>query len=95
MFSLFFLIDLFLIKSKGNINKSYNFEIEKVLILLVLITFFSNAGCSHIIVYNNSLRNRRAKKLTFANQISSKQWKSLHEIDIFTLLLAYVIVILF
>ena len=33
--------------------------------------------------------------LTFANQIYSKQWKSLHEIDIFILLLAYVIVILF
>ena len=58
-------------------------------------SFFWNACSSQIIVYNISLRNRHAKKLTLANQISSKQWKSPHEINIFTLLSAYVIVMLF
>ena len=50
-------------------------------------SFFWNACCSHIIVHNISLRNRHAKKLTWANPISSKQWKSLHELDMFSLLL--------
>ena len=49
-------------------------------------SFFWNACSSQIIVYNISLRNRHAKKLTLANQISSKQWQSLCEINIFTFL---------
>ena len=57
-------------------------------------SFVWNACSSQIIVYNISLRNRHTKKLTLANPISSKQWKSPHEINIFSLLLLYVIVIL-
>ena len=58
-------------------------------------SFLWNACCSHIIVHNISLRNRHAKKLTLANPISSKQWKSQHEINMFTLFLLYVIVLFF
>ena len=57
--------------------------------------FLWNACCSHIIVHNILLRNRHAKKLTWANPISSKQWKSLHELGIFSLLLLYLIVVVF
>ena len=57
-------------------------------------SFFWNACSSQIIVFNISLRNRHTKKLTLANPIYSKQWKSPHEINIFSLLLLYVIVIL-
>ena len=65
----------------------------KRLWLCWLTRFFWNACVSQMIVGNVSLKIRQAKKRTWANAICSKQWKSVCEIDVFTLLFVYVIVV--
>ena len=55
--------------------------------------FVWNACFSQTIVYIISLRHRHPKQLRLANPISPKQWKSQREINIFTFLFIYVIIV--
>ena len=45
---------------------------------------------SQVSLFNDFFENLKGKKRTWANPMSSKQWKSLYEIDNFTFLFVYV-----
>ena len=63
---------------------------QNVDIMLVLIGFSEMRVFSQVSFFNDSFENVKGKKRTWANPMSSKQWKSLYEIDNFTFLFVYV-----
>ena len=63
---------------------------QNVDIMLVLIGFSEMRVFSQVSFFNDLFKNVKGKKRTWANPMSSKQWKSLYEIDNFTFLFLYV-----
>ena len=63
---------------------------QHVDIMLVLIGFSEMRVFSHVSFFHDFFEKLKGKKRTWANPMSSKQWKSLYEIDSFTLLFVYV-----
>ena len=63
---------------------------QNVDIMLVLIGFSEMRVFSHVCFFEDFFENLKGKKRTWANPMSSKQWKSLYEIDNFTFLSVYV-----
>ena len=63
---------------------------QNVDIMLVLIGFSEMRVFSQVSFFNDGFENVKGKKRTWANPMSSKQWKSLYEIDNFTFLFVYV-----
>ena len=59
-------------------------------IMLVLIGFSEMRVFSNVCFFGDFFENLKGKKRTWANPMSSKQWKSLYEIDNFTFLFVYV-----
>ena len=59
-------------------------------IMLVFIWFSEMRVFSQMRFFNDFFGKLRAEKRTWANPMSSKQWKSLYEIDNFTFLFIYV-----
>ena len=91
MCSLYFLCDLFLVDRK---NASKNVVIwggQHVDIMLVLIGFSEMRVFSQVSCFNDFFEKMKGKKRTWANPMSSKQRKSVYEIDNFTFLFVYVI----
>ena len=91
MFFLNFLCDLFLVdRKKKHQKKVVILGRQNVDIMLVLIGFSEMCVFSQVIVLNFVFENLKGKKRTWANPMSSKQWKSLYEIDNFTFRFVYV-----
>ena len=63
---------------------------QNVDIMLVLIRFSEMRVFSQVSFFNDCFANLKGKKRTWANPMSSKQWKSLYEIDNFSFLFIYV-----
>jgi len=63
---------------------------QNVDIMLVLIGFSEMRVFSQVSFFNDFFENVKGKKRTWAKPMSSKQWKSLYEIDNFTFLFVYV-----
>ena len=59
-------------------------------IMLVLIRFSEMRVFSHVSFLNDFFETSKGEKRMWANPMSSKQWKSLYEIDNFTFLFIYV-----
>ena len=57
---------------------------ENLDIMLVLIGFSEMSVFSHVSFFHDFFENVKGKKRAWANPMSSKQWKSLYEIDNFT-----------
>ena len=55
-------------------------------ISLVLIVFYEMRVFSQMRFFNDFFEKSNGKKNTWANPMGSKQWKSLYEIDNFTVL---------
>ena len=63
---------------------------QNVDIMLVLISFSEMRVFSQVSFLNDFFEKSKGEKRTWANPMSSKQWKSLYEIDNFTFLFIYV-----
>ena len=63
---------------------------QNVDIILVLMGFSEMRVFSHVSFFNYFFENVKGNKRTWANPMSSKQWKSLYEIDNFTFLFVHV-----
>jgi len=63
---------------------------QNVDIMLVLIGFSEMCVFSQVSFFNDFFENLKGKKRKWANPMSSKQWKSLYEIDNFTFVFLYV-----
>ena len=63
---------------------------QNVDIMLVLTGFSEMRVFSQVSFFNDFFESLKGKKRTWANPMSSKQWKSLYEIDNFTFLFVYV-----
>ena len=63
---------------------------QNVDIMLVLICFSEMRVFSQVSFLNDFFEKSKGEKRTWANPMSSKQWKSLYEIDNFTFLFIYV-----
>ena len=63
---------------------------QNVDIMLVLIGFSEMRVFSQVSLFNDFFENLKGKKRTWANPMSSKQWKSFYEIDNFAFLFVYV-----
>ena len=63
---------------------------QNVDIILVLIGFSEMRVFSQVSFLNDFFEKSKGEKRTWANPMSSKQWKSLYEIDNFTFLFIYV-----
>ena len=57
---------------------------------MVLIGFSEMRVFSHVSFFHDFFENFKGKKRAWANPMSSKQWKSLYEIDNFTFRFVYV-----
>ena len=91
MFFLHFLCDLFLVDRKKKHQK--NVVIlggQNVDIMLVLIGFSEMRVFLQVSFFNDFFEILKGKKRKWANPMSSKQWKSLYEIDNFTFVFLYV-----
>ena len=62
---------------------------QHVDIMLVLIGFSETRVFSHVSFVNDFFETLKGEKRMWANPMSSKQWKSLYEIDNFTFLFVY------
>ena len=65
---------------------------QHVDIMLVLICFSEMRVLSQVSFLNDFFEKSKGEKRTWANPMSSKQWKSLYEIDNFTFLFIYIYV---
>ena len=65
-------------------------EGQNVNIMLVLICFSEMRVFSQVSFLNDFFEKSKGEKRTWANPMSSKQWKSVYEIDNFTFLFIYV-----
>ena len=63
---------------------------QNVDIMLVLIGFSEMRVFSQVSFFNDLFEKLKGEKRKWANPMSSKQWKSLYEIDNFTFLFLYV-----
>ena len=63
---------------------------QSVDMMVVFIRFPEMRVFSQMRVFNDFFEKLKADKRTWANPMSSKQWKSLYEIDNFTFLFIYV-----
>ena len=63
---------------------------QNVDIMLVLTWFSEMRLFLQMRFFNDSFEKLKGEKRTWANPMSSKQWKSLYEIDNFTFLFIYV-----
>ena len=92
-FFLIFLCDLFLVdRIKKHQKNVVSLGGQHVDIILVLIGFSEMSVFSQVSFFNDFffVENLKGKKRTWANPMSSKQWKSLYEIDNFTFVFLYV-----
>ena len=90
-FYCFFLCDLFLVDRKKKHQKIVVIlGGQNVDIMLVLIGFSEMRVFSQVSFLNDFFEKSKGEKRTWANPMSSKQWKSLYEIDNFTFLFIYV-----
>ena len=79
-----FLCDLFLVdRKKTHQNIVVMLGGQHVDIMLVLIGFSEMRVFSQVSFFNVFFEKSGGKKRTWANPMSSKQWKSLYEIDNF------------
>ena len=63
---------------------------QKVNIMLVFIRFSEMRVFSQVSFFNDFFEESKGEKRTWANPMTSKQWKSSYEIDNFTFLFIYV-----
>ena len=61
-----------------------------LILFLVLIGFSEMSVLSQVSFLDDCFEKSKGEKRTWANPMSSKQWKSLYEIDNFTFLFIYV-----
>ena len=91
MFLFYFLCDLFLVdRKKKHQKKVVILGGQNVDIMLVLMRFSEMRVFSQVSLFSGFFENVKGKKRTWANPMSSKQWKSLYEIDNLTFLFVYV-----
>ena len=91
MFLLIFVCDLFLVdREKKHQKIIVILGGQNVDIMLVLIRFSEMRVFSQVSFLNDFFEKSKGEKRTWANPMSSKQWKSLYEIDNFTFLFIYV-----
>ena len=62
---------------------------QNVDIMLVLTGLSEMCVFSQVSLFNDIVENLKGRKRTWANPMSSKQWKSLYEIENFTFLCVF------